>query len=478
MSRKMLIPSEEYSDRKRPRHPRDGDSLTITEFCDKHNIVRSTYYSLKRRGLGPREMRIGRRNVRISAAADKEWVAQMEAGQSAPVPEFAPKPSGRGDKSCDTDKTGSHRQREESRERVRVSAPKSSGRGDDNYRDDNVTSAQRHKGRPKERGHDAAPKSARHSDEHRDSDETSLRRQKERSKELGHGDKLGEGKTDRRRKRRRSKDRQRGRSEKARSGDVRTEPQLDITELKRRLKTGNRLPKDALIESRRWRLPSNCHRNRDRQIERAMLQALIGPGSSQAEQRQAIEQANCTSEAPCRRLMCWLCKHRTWFKRRRKFSGLLDHDVPPDRISWVTVVIDVCKPSPKALRRPMSKFRSWLAEAADAWGVVFFGGFEIDLLLDPRVDLDKTTFKRKTLRALGLDPKRSEPVAVFHVHLIAYHPDQDRGWLSLRLKQRLREPKRTLVKSLDADQSQTEALDNLTRYPLKSLPPEARPVRG
>jgi hypothetical protein len=49
---------------------------------------------------------------------------------------------------------------------------------------------------------------------------------------------------------------------------VSTEPQLDLTEVKRRLKTGKRLPKDALIESRRWRLPINPRCNRDRRIER------------------------------------------------------------------------------------------------------------------------------------------------------------------------------------------------------------------
>src|SRR5262249_43027815 len=59
--------------------------------------------------------------------------------------------------------------------------------------------------------------------------------------------------------------------------------QVDLTELKGRLRTGKRLPKDGLIESRRWRLPSNPHRKRDRDIERAMLQALTGPGSSDAE---------------------------------------------------------------------------------------------------------------------------------------------------------------------------------------------------
>jgi hypothetical protein len=203
-----------------------------------------------------------------------------------------------------------------------------------------------------------------------------------------------------------------------------------------------------------------------------MLQALTGVGSCEAEKRQAIEQANCTPEAPCGRLMCWLCKHRTWFELRRKLADVLDQNVPPDRISWVTVVIDVCDPSPKDVRGPMSKFRCWLAEAADEWRVVFFGRFEIDLLLDPRVERKKATIKRKTLLWLGLDPKRSEPVAVFHVHLIVYHPDKARSWLSLPLKQSFKGPRQTKVDPLDTNQSQTEALDNLTRYPLKSLPPK------
>jgi hypothetical protein len=151
---------------------------------------------------------------------------------------------------------------------------------------------------------------------------------------------------------------------------------------------------------------------------------------------------------------------------------MLGRGVPHDDISWVTVVIAVCEPSPTALCGPMSKFRKFLSKEADKWGVVFFGRFEVDLLLDPRVDLSTTTFKRKTLRALGLDPDSSDPVAVFHVHLIAYHPGQDRIWLSVRLKQRWRQPRRTLVKPLDARQSLNEALDNLTRYTLKSLPPK------
>jgi len=465
------------STERRRRRPRR--SLTIVQFCRRHQISRSTYYELRRRGLGPKEMHV-LGAVRISPRADREWVAWMEAGESASVPEFAPNPSSRSGKSRDTDETGPRRQR------VRVFAPKSPARGVKGC-DDANTVPRRQKGRSKERGRggapkssgrDAAPKSSTDSDKHRDDDKTSPRRQTEGSKERGHDDKHGDDETVRRWKRRRSKARKRGRSEKARSRGVRTKPRLDITELKRRLKTGRLLPKDALIESLRWRLPSNRYRHRDHRIERATLQALIGPGSSEAEQRQAIEQANCTPKAPCGGLMCWLCKHRAWLKLRRKLADVLDRDVPHDDISWVTVVIDVCKPSPKGLRGPMSEFRSFLMQAADKWKVVFFGRFEVDLLLDPRVDLRATTFKRKTLRPLGLDPKSSEAVAVFHVHLIVYHPDQDRGWLSLRLKQRLKGPRRTQIKPFRSNQSQTEALDNLTRYPLKSLPPEGALFKG
>ena len=82
---------------------------------------------------------------------------------------------------------------------------------------------------------------------------------------------------------------------------------------------------------------------------------------------------------------------------------MLDQNVPPDHISWVTVVIDVCEPAPKDLRGPMSKFRCWLTEAADKSGVAFFGRSEIDLLLNPRVEPYKKTLKREMLLWLGLE---------------------------------------------------------------------------
>jgi hypothetical protein len=456
--------------RKHRRHLREGDSLTIDEFCRKHGIARSTFYKLRKAGDGPAEMDI-LGTVRISAGANSEWVVRKEKERAARLPVFAPKSPDPDEESHDG-KTVLERHKNRSKKPGREPAPESAGRGDDNHFDDTETRPRRQKGRSKKPGRDAAPKSSR-SDKHRDYDKTSPRRKKKRSKERGHGEKrCDDDEGDHRRRKQRPKRQHRRQPKKDRSDDVSTDPQLDLTELKRRLKTGKRLPKDALIESRRWRLHTNPHRNRDRRIERAMLQALTGAGSSEAEQRRAIEQANCIPEAPCGRLMCWLCKHRTWFKLRAKLADVLDPNVPPDHISWVTIVIDVCEPAPKDLCGPMSKFRSWLTDAADKWGVVFFGRFEIDLLLNPRVERHKKTVKRETLLWLGLDPKRSEPVAVFHVHLIAYHPGKARSWLSLPLKQSFKGPRQTKVEPFFSTQSQTEALDNLTRYPLKSLPPK------
>jgi hypothetical protein len=240
--------------------------------------------------------------------------------------------------------------------------------------------------------------------------------------------------------------------------------------LKRRLKTGAALDKDALIKSHRWRLPDNPHRNRDRRIERAVLQALIGPETSPAERQQALDQANCTLQTPCRRLTCWLCKHREWLRLRRQLGDIVGTEVPPESISWVTIIIDICEPTPKVLRQWAKRFRFWAELAAQGWGVAWFGRFEADLLLDPR--RNTTNFKLKTLRELGLDPDDPGPIVVFHVHLIAYHPNLHRASLAYHLKRCIPGTRRTQARPLSREQAQTEALDHLTRYMVKSRPPE------
>jgi predicted DNA-binding transcriptional regulator AlpA len=87
--------------------------LTIRRFCQKHRIGKSTYYDLKKRGLGPKELHIGK-SVRITAEADDEWVQRMEAQAAGNVPGFAPKRQAR-----DDDKDAADDDPEEKRRRRR-----------------------------------------------------------------------------------------------------------------------------------------------------------------------------------------------------------------------------------------------------------------------------------------------------------------------------------------------------------------------
>jgi hypothetical protein len=48
-------------------------SLSIDQFCRRHGISRGKYFDLRRAGLGPVEMRLGPKLVRITAEADIAW---------------------------------------------------------------------------------------------------------------------------------------------------------------------------------------------------------------------------------------------------------------------------------------------------------------------------------------------------------------------------------------------------------------------
>ena len=57
-------------------------TFTIQEFCEQHRISRSFYYELQRKGLGPAEMKVGRRRL-ISREAALQWRQHMERQQAA-----------------------------------------------------------------------------------------------------------------------------------------------------------------------------------------------------------------------------------------------------------------------------------------------------------------------------------------------------------------------------------------------------------
>jgi predicted DNA-binding transcriptional regulator AlpA len=53
-------------------------SLSIEQWCQRHNLSRSTYYKLKTANKAPRTMEV-LGCVRISDDADQEWVKAREA---------------------------------------------------------------------------------------------------------------------------------------------------------------------------------------------------------------------------------------------------------------------------------------------------------------------------------------------------------------------------------------------------------------
>jgi predicted DNA-binding transcriptional regulator AlpA len=47
--------------------------LSIEQFCERYGLSRAMYYTLRERGEGPAEVRIGSRKIRITERAATEW---------------------------------------------------------------------------------------------------------------------------------------------------------------------------------------------------------------------------------------------------------------------------------------------------------------------------------------------------------------------------------------------------------------------
>jgi excisionase family DNA binding protein len=61
---------------------------SVAEFCHQHGISRGTFYKLVSEGRGPKAVKIGRRTL-ISSEAAEEWRRRMEretaiSGRGAP----------------------------------------------------------------------------------------------------------------------------------------------------------------------------------------------------------------------------------------------------------------------------------------------------------------------------------------------------------------------------------------------------------
>jgi hypothetical protein len=58
--------------------PQSAGSSCIDAFCRRHEFGRTTYFAMRKAGLGPKEIRIGR-VVRISTQAEAEWIERMQS---------------------------------------------------------------------------------------------------------------------------------------------------------------------------------------------------------------------------------------------------------------------------------------------------------------------------------------------------------------------------------------------------------------
>jgi hypothetical protein len=62
----------------------EKDAFSILEFCSRHGLSTGLYYILKRKGKGPRELRIqGRILVTKEAASDWRRARELETSETA-----------------------------------------------------------------------------------------------------------------------------------------------------------------------------------------------------------------------------------------------------------------------------------------------------------------------------------------------------------------------------------------------------------
>jgi predicted DNA-binding transcriptional regulator AlpA len=57
-------------------------ATSVRRFCEQYGFSKSTFYNLKKRGLAPKTIGVGARQIITNEARD-EWVARMEALEAA-----------------------------------------------------------------------------------------------------------------------------------------------------------------------------------------------------------------------------------------------------------------------------------------------------------------------------------------------------------------------------------------------------------
>jgi len=238
---------------------------------------------------------------------------------------------------------------------------------------------------------------------------------------------------------------------------------LSLRQLKKRLKAGRPLPKDAFVRTDLHGLHSNTYRHRDRHFERAVLHALVG--GDQNDQTLALRICNCRHRHRCGRLACYICNQRYWRKRRALADGFAAQCTDND-ISWCTLVIGVSHAGYPVIERMIMGFKAEFARCLVRFeNLKWSGRIEIDYL-DSRVVATKPE-KEKTLLALKWEQDCELAALVPHVHLIVVHPGIRREVVAYHLRKSFSESRRLQVKALRVTRDRDVSLDHMTRYPLK-----------
>lgn len=60
---------------------RKSENLTLEEFCAEHSVARSTFYSWRATGKGPRCFRLPNGHIRIRRSEVERWVASLEVAR-------------------------------------------------------------------------------------------------------------------------------------------------------------------------------------------------------------------------------------------------------------------------------------------------------------------------------------------------------------------------------------------------------------
>jgi len=248
---------------------------------------------------------------------------------------------------------------------------------------------------------------------------------------------------------------------------------LSLRQLRRFLKTGAALPKDAFADTNIAGLQGNPFRYRDRQFERALLHSLVCESASADQHQLALTICNCRHGHRCRRLRCFICNQKYWRKRRsiaETFS-----DAAPSELSWCTVVIGASQEGYPVLSDMIKAFKASFTQILSRYPDAGWSGrLEIDYL-DLAISPPNPN-KAETLNALGWVAECEMATLVPHAHLLLLHPGVRRETVAYHLKRAFRAPRQVQLRALRTTRDRHHSLDSLTRYPIK--PPLDRPFIG